>query len=305
MEQISRTIDPEDEGRRLDQFLVALDSGASRAEVQRQIRDGRVSIGGRAVTQPSHRLRRGESVVWLPRSLAPLTPQTIPLDIVYEDDDILVVNKSAGLVVHPGAGTTGTATLVEGLLATRDLPPSDDPARPGIVHRIDKETTGVLVVAKTPRAMVSLKRQFADRVVEKSYLAWVCGTIDESEGCIDAPVGRDPRAPRRMAVCPGGRDAETEFRVLARRPNRTFVLIRPRTGRTHQIRVHFKYIGHPVVGDELYGGPRADGLQLHAWRLTILHPTSGERQTFEAPPPPIFPREFYEAAFDSDRAARR
>ncbi len=305
MERISRTIGPEDKGQRLDQFLVALDRRVSRAEVQRQIRDGYVSIADHPVLQPSHRLRQGESVVWLPRSLAPLTPQPLPLDIVYEDDEVLAVNKPAGLVVHPGAGTRGATTLVEGLLATRDLPPSDDPARPGIVHRIDKETTGILVVAKTPRAMASLKRQFADRAVEKSYLAWVVGAFSESDGCIDAPVGRDARAPRRMAVRTDGRASETEFHVLVRRPNRTLLLIRPRTGRTHQIRVHFKYIGHSVVGDELYGGPPADGLQLHAWRLTILHPATGERLTFEAPPPPVFPREAYEAALPSDRAARR
>ena len=305
MERISRTIGPEDEGQRLDQFLVALDGRVSRAEVQRQIRDGLVSIADRPALQPSHRLRQGETVVWLPRSVAPLTPQPLPLDIVYEDDEVVAVNKPAGLVVHPGAGTTGTTTLVEGLLATRDLPPSDDPARPGIVHRIDKETTGILVVAKTPRAMASLQQQFADRVVEKSYLAWVVGTFSESDGCIDAPVGRDMRAPRRMTVCSDGRAAETEFRVLARRPNRTLVLVRPRTGRTHQIRVHFKYIGHSVVGDELYGGPPADGLLLHAWKLTIQHPATGARLTFEAPPPPAFPREAYEAAFPSDRAARR
>ncbi len=305
MDQLTQTIGPEDEGQRLDVFLAALDGLASRAEVQRQIRDGRVSVDGRAILQPSHRLRAGVTVAWLPRSLAPLAPESLALDIIYEDDDIVAVNKPAGLIVHPGAGTRGTTTLVEGLLATRELPPSDDPVRPGIVHRIDKETTGILVVAKTPQAMTALKRQFAEREVEKSYLAWVAGTFDETEGTIDAPVGRDPRAPRRMTVLPDGRAAETEFHVLARRSGRTLVLIRPRTGRTHQIRVHFKYIGHPVVGDDLYGGPRAEGLELHAWKLSITHPTTGARLTFEAPPPPVFPRDAYDALFPSDRAARR
>jgi 23S rRNA pseudouridine1911/1915/1917 synthase len=223
---------------------------------------------------------------------------------VYEDEDIVALDKPADLVVHPGAGTRGTTTLVEALLATRNLPPSDDPARPGIVHRIDKETTGILVVAKTPRALESLKRQFAERRVEKAYLAWVAGTLDETEGAIDAPVGRDPHAPRRMAVVADGRPSQTEFAVLAREPKRTLLLVRPRTGRTHQIRVHFRYIGHPVVGDGLYGGPRAAGLMLHAWRLTVFHPATGERLTLEAQPPDAYPRGAYDG-LPIDRAASR
>lgn len=305
MEQISQTVGPEDQGQRLDQFLVALDGSVSRAEIQRQIRDGRVSIDGLPVLQPAYRLRVNESVAWQPKEKALLRPQALSLDILYEDDEVLAVDKPAGLVVHPGAGTGGSTTLVEGLLATRALPASDDPARPGIVHRIDKETTGVLVVAKTDHALTVLKRQFADRCVEKRYLAIVAGTFDESEGCIDAPVGRDPRAPRRMAVRLDGRPAQTEFRVLKRQSGRTFLLVRPRTGRTHQIRVHFKYIGHPVVGDGLYGGPPNEDLLLHSWKLTILHPATGAPLTFEAPPPPVFPPVTYGDCFPSDRAARR
>jgi len=303
MEQIFRIIGPEDQGHRLDQFLVALEGDVSRAEVQRQIRDGRVSVAGRAVLQPSHHLRLGEQVAWEQRAPQILSPAPLPLDIVYEDDEVLAVNKPAGLIVHPGAGTAGKTTLVEGLLATRTLPASDDPARPGIVHRIDKETTGILVVAKTPCALASLKRQFAERVVEKLYIALVVGSFGESEGCIDAPVGRDPRAPRRMAVRLDGRAAETEFRVLQRRLDRSLVLVRPRTGRTHQIRVHFTYIGHPVVGDTLYGGPPNAGLLLHAWKLTILHPATGAPLTFEAPAPPTFPWDTYGVTFSSERAA--
>ena len=305
MEDISRIIGPDDEGRRLDQFLVAIDGQLSRAEVQRQIRDGRVAVSGRTVLQPSYRLRSGEEARWHPKAVAALHPQPLPLRVLYEDDDIVALDKPAGLIVHPGAGTAGATTLVEGLLATRDLPPSDDPVRPGIVHRIDKETTGVLVVAKTPQALDALKRQFAARTVEKQYLAWISGVLDEEEGRIEAPVGRDPRSPRRMTVLADGRPAETEFRVLARGANRTFVLIRPRTGRTHQIRVHFRYIGHPVIGDSLYGGPRAPALLLHAWTLSVQHPVSGERLTFAAPPPPVFRREDYEPFFPSDTAASR
>jgi 23S rRNA pseudouridine1911/1915/1917 synthase len=304
MEQISRRIGPETQGHRLDHFLVTLDGRVSRADVQRQIRDGRVSVGGVPVLQPSRHLRLGEQVCWEQRVSQTLSPAPLPLDIVYEDDEVLAVNKPAGLVVHPGAGTVGRTTLVEGLLATRALPASDDPARPGIVHRIDKETTGILVVAKTPRALVSLKHQFADRVVEKLYVAMVKGSFSESEGCIDAPVGRDPRAPRRMAVRLDGRAAETEFRVLQRQPGRSLVLVRPRTGRTHQIRVHFTYIGHPVVGDALYGGPPNADMLLHAWKLTILHPATGAPLTFEAPAPATFPWDTYGVDLFSERAAR-
>ncbi len=304
MERISRTIDAQDDGQRLDQFVTSVGAGLSRAEVQRQIRAGLVTVGGAPVRQPSRRLRAGDLVIWEPLEPEPLRPVAVPLDIVYEDDDLLAVNKPAGLVVHPGAGTAGTPTLVEGLLAARALPLSDDPTRPGIVHRIDKETSGILVVAKSDRALVSLKQQFAQRTVEKEYLAWVAGAFDESEGRIEAPVGRDPRAPRRMAVRSDGRDAETTFRVLATRGARSLLLVRPRTGRTHQIRVHLRYIGHPVVGDTLYGGPHAQALDLHAWRLTVRHPGSGARLTFEAPPPPRFPRDAY-GALPIDRAASR
>ena len=304
METITRCAESGDEGRRLDQFVVALAGGVSRADVQRQIRAGLVLVDGRASVLPSRRLRQGETVVWQPQSRDPLVPKPLPLDIVYEDDDILVVNKPAGLVVHPGTGTAGTTTLVEALLATRSLPPSDNAVRPGIVHRIDKETTGILVVATSPRGLESLKHQFASRSIKKTYLAWVAGPFEETEGRIEAPLGRDPRAPRRMAVLPGGRDAETEFRVLAQERGRALLSVHPRTGRTHQIRVHLKYIGHPVAGDRLYGGPAAQGLLLHAWKLELTHPASGERMTFEAPPPSVFPASAYSDP-RSDRAASK
>ncbi len=306
MEQISQTTGLEHEGHRLDQFLVGLAANVSRAEVQRQIRAGLVFVDARAALQPSRRLRRGETVTWRPRAEVGLVPRALQLDIVYEDSDLLAVNKPAGLIVHPGAGTSGTTTLVEALLATRALPESDDPARPGVVHRIDKETTGILAVATSALGLESLKRQFALRTVEKSYLAWVAGAFDETEGRIEMPVGRDPHAPRRMAVRSDGRSAETEFRVLAHRHGRTLLLVRPHTGRTHQIRVHLKYIGHPVVGDTLYGGPPAPRLLLHAWKLTVIHPRTGAPLTFEAPPPPAeFSPADYRDALPRDTAANR
>ena len=326
MERIESIADADAKGTRLDRFLASTRPDASRSAIQREIRDGNVRVAGVAVRQPSYRLRGGETIVWSLREPPSLAPRAIPIDIVYEDDALVVVDKPVGLVVHPGAGTNET-TLVEGLLATRNLPASDDPIRPGIVHRLDKPTSGVLVVAKTAAALDALKAQFAARSVAKSYLAVVEGTIDEDEGTIDAPVGRDPTRPSRMAVLPTGRLAQTEFDVLQRLDGRTLVVAHPRTGRTHQLRVHFTYIGHPVVGDDTYGGrsthrsagsapsgaPKGRGkgddvatsrsapaerparLFLHAWRLSIEHPETGEDVRFEAPVPPEFPEFAYES----------
>jgi 23S rRNA pseudouridine1911/1915/1917 synthase len=246
-------------------------------------------VGRRAVLQPSYRVRLGEKVAWDVFRAPHLTPASgVSIEVLYEDDSLVCINKPRGLVVHPGAGTLAP-TLVEALLAGRQLPPSDDPVRPGIVHRLDKETTGVIVVAKTPEALASLKEQFSERTVDKRYLAEVSGIIAEAEGWIEAPIARDPSYPRRMSVQPRGREAQTAFRVLVRLEETTLVLVHPRTGRTHQIRVHFKYIGHPVMGDSIYGGPASPQLQLHAWRLEITHPRTGERIRFEAPPPAQFP----------------
>lgn len=275
---------------RLDVAVARCAGAASRSEIQRAIRGGEVRIDGVAARQSSRRLRAGETVVW-ERELRPLlTPATIDLAVLYEDEEILVVDKPAGLVVHPGAGTQ-TTTLVEGILADRSLPQADDPARPGVVHRLDKETSGVLVLAKTAGALQALKAEFAGRRVTKAYIAVAVGTIAEDEGLIDAPVARDPNRPRRMAVRSGGRPAETEFRVLARDAGTTLLLVLPRTGRTHQIRVHLAYIGHPLVGDRLYGkrGQASLRLLLHAWRLAFTHPGSGVAVRFEAPLPPEFP----------------
>jgi 23S rRNA pseudouridine1911/1915/1917 synthase len=301
MEDVFRAVEPGQEGQRLDQYLAQVGGGFSRSEIQRQIRAGRVSVGRRTIVQPSYRLRLGEKVSWSVHRPPDLTPAAIPLEVLYEDDDIVCISKPAGLVVHPGAGTR-EPTLVEALLAERELPTTDDPVRPGIVHRLDKETSGAIVVAKTPVALESLKKQFSDRTVRKLYLAEASGSITESEGLIDAPMGRDPSHPRRMAVQARGREAQTEFRVLDRLEASSLVLVRPRTGRTHQIRVHFKYIGHPIVGDAIYGGPPAPRLQLHAWRLEIDHPTRGERLRFEAPPPPELPSFPYEDVDRIDRA---
>lgn len=304
MEHIDLTVEAEMEGRRLDHFLVSVRRNLSRSEIQREIRSGHVSISGRIVDQPSYRLRRGDAVAWKIPTTSPLTPRSIPLQILFEDADLVAVNKPPGLVVHPGAGTNAP-TLVEGLLSHRILPRSDDPARPGIVHRLDKETSGVIVVAKTAAALTSLKRQFATRAVTKLYVAVVEQAIAEDEGWVDAPIGRDPSHPRRMTVHPQGRPAQTEFHVLQRTRNGTLLLVRPSTGRTHQIRVHMRYAGHPILGDTIYGDrTNAPRLLLHAWRLALRHPATDKETRLEAPLPPEFPNYPYEELGWGARPAR-
>ncbi len=295
----------DDVGVRLDRFLAVRLAGVSRSAIQKAIRQGYVSISGAACTQPSRRLRTGETVTWAAPTTPVLTPTVIELSIIYEDADIVVVDKPAGLVVHPGTGTHG-GTLVEGLLVTRELPVSDDPARPGIVHRLDKGTTGVLVVAKTAFALKFLKQQFAKRAVTKEYIAQVEGTIPADEGLIDAPIGRDPVHPRRMTVTPRGRAAQTAFHVLARFPETTLLRVRPHTGRTHQLRVHLRYIGHPICGDSVYGTP-GEHLFLHAWWIAFTHPRTGKWVRFSAAVPPWFPHYPYDEllAAEDDSTARR
>jgi len=327
MEQIESIVDEASVGERLDRFLATARPDVSRSAIQREIRDGNVSVSGTPITQASRRLRGGEVIAWSLREPPPLAPAPLVLPVLYEDDTLIAIDKPVGLVVHPGAGTTET-TLVEGLLATRELPESDDAMRPGIVHRLDKATSGIIVVAKTSTALDSLKGQFAARAVAKSYLAVAIGVIEEDEGTIDAPVGRDPARPSRMTVHPRGRVAQTEFHVLRRTEDRTLLLVTPRTGRTHQIRAHLRYIGHPVAGDEIYGGQgaaerptkslpggaaietdeavharqgrsasseRRKRMLLHAWRLALTHPETGEELRLEAPIPEEFPDYPYEA----------
>jgi 23S rRNA pseudouridine1911/1915/1917 synthase len=280
--------DCEQVGRRIDQVLADAFPELSRTEIQQQIRSGRVLVSGESMSRPSYRVRGGDCIQWDIPDKPILTPYPIPLSILYEDSDLVVIDKPSGLVVHPGAGTSET-TLVEGLLVDRALPVSDDPARPGIVHRLDKETSGVIIVAKTLATLESLKRQFSDRSTKKHYIAVVNGAFREAEGLIDAPIGRNPAMPQRMSIQGGGRPAQTEFKVLSELGDSSLLWIRPRTGRTHQIRVHLRYIGHSVLGDDKYGGKAADRLMLHAWRLVIRHPVRHETMEFRAPIPDCFP----------------
>ncbi|HEX4864611.1 MAG TPA: RluA family pseudouridine synthase, partial [Acidimicrobiales bacterium] len=252
------------DGERLDRILALL-TGLSRNEVNSVVDGGQVLVGANRVTSRSRRVREGEDVTvegpLPPIALQPPGPEPwVDVPVVYSDEDVIVVDKPAGLVVHPGAGTR-TGTLVQGLLARfPDLAGAGGEAeRPGVVHRLDKGTSGLLVVARTPAAFASLGAQMAARTVGREYIALVVGVIESDEGLIDAPLGRSSLDPTRMRVQAGGRAARTEYEVIRRYSEpaaTTLVTCRLQTGRTHQIRVHFASIGHAVVGDERYGTRR-------------------------------------------------
>ena len=290
-------VDEGDAGQRLDVFL-ARASGLSRARIQRLIADGQVRVAGRS-QKSRYAVARGD-LVWLdvpPASPLALAPEAIPLEILYEDDDLLVLNKPAGMVVHPGAGRT-SGTLVHALLAhCQHLPGIGGVERPGIVHRLDRDTSGVMVVAKSETAHQSLTAQFKGRLVRKRYLALVHGEVRQEAGRIDAAIGRRDHDRQRMGVrSRGGREARTAYRVVGRLAGMTLLDLSLETGRTHQIRVHLAHIGHPVVGDQVYGGrqerrvassrsARAERQLLHAWQLAFRHPRTEAWLEFTAPLP--------------------
>lgn len=285
----------EDQGKRLDEFLSSSGAALSRAKCQSLIKEGKVLVDGKK-EKASLRLKEGMEVSYedYQAPSSELLPEDIPLDIVYEDDDLIVINKQAGLVVHPGNGNPD-GTLVNGLLyRQKQLAPSLDPARPGIVHRIDKDTSGLLVVAKTEEALLGLQAQLKDHSMHREYYALAQGIIPEEAGEINAPIGRDKDHPSKMAVVPGGKEAKTFFKVVRRylKSEATLLDCSLKTGRTHQIRVHLEYIGHPVVGDPLYGrGNRKiydKGQLLHAYRLSFVHPLTKKSMVFEAPLPKAF-----------------
>jgi 23S rRNA pseudouridine1911/1915/1917 synthase len=276
-------------GERVDR-AVALLLDVTRSRAQALVVDGAVRVDGRAVGR-SHRLVEGESVS-LPEIVAPVVtgpePEDLALVVRYEDADVVVVAKPVGLVVHPGGGHPA-GTLVNGLLHRYpEIAEVGDPARPGIVHRLDRDTSGLLVVARSPLAYERLVAALGEHHVERRYLALVRGRPDSPRGRIDAPIGRAARHRERMAVVTGGRPARTNYELLEERSGWALLACGLETGRTHQIRVHLQAIGHPVAGDPVYGVPGPPGLTrqfLHATRISFAHPTTGEHIELEEPLP--------------------
>jgi 23S rRNA pseudouridine1911/1915/1917 synthase len=299
------SVPSEAQDQRLDLYLVAQINTASRSAIQRAINEGAITVNGKIV-KPSHRLSPGELVTGTIPHAPPIeaVPENIPLDIVFEDDQIIVINKPAGMVTHPGAGVL-SGTLANALVfhlqqQAQALPMRGGSSRPGIVHRLDVGTSGLIVAAKTDLAHLRLAEQFEARTVVKKYLALVYGVVKEDSGAIDAPIGRDPRSRVKMAVTPTGRHALSLYRVVERCAEFTLVEIEIKTGRTHQIRVHFAHIKHPIAGDETYDSGRLQQVKnaaqraaikklrrpfLHAATLQFAHPVTGESLSFNAPLP--------------------
>ncbi len=283
--------------RRLDLALVAGIESLSRAELQRLIRDGRVSVDGEVCRRGSRPVEEGTRLEVRIPPPAPMDvrPEPMDLEILFEDDDLLVLNKAPGVVVHPGAGHA-EGTLVHGLLhhCGESLSGIGGVERPGIVHRLDRDTSGCLVVAKTDRAHRRLVEAFAGREMDKRYLALAWGEFDRLSFRVEKPIGRSPHNRQKMAVRPDGREAVSEFRVRERFEAAALLEVRLLTGRTHQIRVHLASIGRPVVGDRVYGRARKNApvhparQMLHAWRLRFAHPVHGGEVAVEAPLPPDF-----------------
>ena len=275
---------------RLDVFVSAA-ADVTRSRAGALIRDGLVAVDGATQTKAGFKLRPGSAVRIAIPEAAPssVEAEDIDLDILYQDDDVAVVFKPSGMVVHPAAGNE-RGTLVNALLKHLDnLSGIGGEIRPGIVHRIDKDTSGLLLVAKNDRAHVSLSEQIKAHTVHRAYRAIVIGNLKDDEGFVDAPIGRHPTDRKKMAIVPDGREARTHWHVLERLRGATLIEARLTTGRTHQIRVHMASIGHPVLGDPIYGPkkspyPVSGGQLLHAYRIGFVHPVTGEEMLFEAPP---------------------
>ncbi|HJE96370.1 MAG TPA: RluA family pseudouridine synthase [Ligilactobacillus acidipiscis] len=276
---------------RLDQVLSAAFPEFSRSMIKKLLLDGKILVNGQQ-EKPRYQVKDGDQVTINEPEVhkLDLVAQDIPLDIVYEDDDVLVVNKPAGMVVHPAPGHPDQ-TLVNALLYHCPLSKINGTFRPGIVHRIDRDTSGLLMVAKNDHAHHSLAQQLKDKTTSRYYIALVHGIIKEDHGTVNAPLARSPKDRKKQAVVAGGRRAVTHFEVLRRYQNYTLVKCRLETGRTHQIRVHLKYIGHPVAGDPVYGPKKTlagPGQFLHAAELGFTHPVTKKRLDFKAPLPNYF-----------------
>ncbi|MEY2409196.1 MAG: rRNA synthase [Verrucomicrobiota bacterium] len=297
------TVEKSAPDERIDRFLTARYAAVSRGAIQRLIEEAHIKVNGLAI-KPTYNPRAGDVIeVFFPEARPPVTrPEDIPLDIIFEDSDLLVMNKAPGIVVHPSVGHEGH-TLVNALLhhCAGNLSGIRGVAQPGIVHRLDKDTSGCLVVAKNDIAHLALSEQFAARTTKKSYLAILCGEVPNKSGEIDAAIARHPSHRKRMAVSRGeaGREARTSYRVLERLRCSTFVEADLHTGRTHQLRVHFQHIGFPVAGDDTYGkkqtatlagltGFKPPRVLLHSHTLAFVHPRTGRLRRFTAPWPEDF-----------------
>lgn len=283
----------QDETQRLDKFLVTCLPEFSRARLQGLVREGLVSVDGSPASKSGQMLNKGSRVQVRipPPQPVDLVPEAIPLDIIFEDQNVIVVNKPAGMVVHPAAGHS-TGTLVHAALAhAPQMEGISGEKRPGVVHRLDKDTSGLILLAKNDAALHALQEQFRARKVEKVYLALVDGKPPTPTGRIEAPVGRNPAERRQMAVVPPekGREAVSEYSTRQSFAQHTLLEVHPLTGRTHQIRLHLRFVGCPVTGDTVYGRKKPslplDRHFLHAWRLTIRLPGESQARTFEAPLP--------------------
>ena len=296
MEPIRLRASEESKNQRLDAFLASSLDGLTRSQATRLIESGEVAVNGRAVSK-SYKLAGGEDIaVTLPEpEPVEAVPQDIPLDVVYEDADVIVVNKPSGMVVHPAPGHPD-GTLVNALLyhCAGTLSGIGGALRPGIVHRIDRDTSGLIIAAKNDAAHQYLSAQLADHTLARTYECIVVGALREDRGTVDAPIARHPTDRKRMAVVAGGREAVTHWEVIARYPGYTHVRCRLETGRTHQIRVHMAYIGHPILGDTVYGAKKeVAGLMgqcLHAVGLRFLHPRTHEVMELSCPLPEEFTR---------------
>ena len=279
---------------RLDKVVSNLEQNISREAIQRMVKTGKILVNGKQ-EKASYKTTVGDVITLeeeIPKEIE-LKPQEMPLDIIYEDEDMLVINKEKGIVVHPGNGNPD-GTLANAVMAKckGSLSGIGGKIRPGIVHRIDKDTSGLIIVAKNDTAHLNLSKQIQDRKVKKTYIALVRGVIKENEATINMPIGRSSKDRKKMAVTKDGKEAITHFKVLKRYNGFTLLELKIETGRTHQIRVHLSEIGYPVVGDEVYSNGKnpfgVKGQMLHAEKLELKHPRTGKDLTFEAPVPKYF-----------------
>ncbi|WP_298826304.1 RluA family pseudouridine synthase [uncultured Planococcus sp.] len=303
MEDLTIEITEEMTGERVDKAVSSIDEDWSRSQIANWVKEGAVKVNGITV-KPNYKVRLQDIIVVTPPELVELdvVPEDLNLEIVYEDEDVLVVNKPKGMVVHPAPGHA-KGTLVNGLMHhCKDLSGINGVVRPGIVHRIDKDTSGLLMVAKNDASHTSLVDQLVKKTVTRKYVALVHGHIPHDKGTIQAPIARDPKERQNMAIVDKGKHAVTHFRVLERFGNFTLVECRLETGRTHQIRVHMKYIGYPLVGDPKYGPKKTmdvGGQALHAEVIGFVHPKTNEYMEYSVEPPAEF-AELLESLRDKD-----